>query len=194
MKVPFVWFWQMFKGDNWCISSFWGERKKVGFFSNTLKVRSSKLCMVITLFGVYVVIVGLMTLTLFQGQRYVRIINCKLCVLDSCPLQFRHGMVATYIKKILHDMFCVTLVCIQGRWLAQLFHQSSVWACRKLQHCDLLRHRKYDKCQTLHDGTTCSALLVHTTFSDLDHISKSQQCETVLTENFVFLSDEVETL
>ena len=27
--------------------------------------------------------------------------------------------------------------------------------------------------------------------SDLDCISRSQQCQTVLTENFIFLSDEV---
>ena len=31
--------------------------------------------------GLYIVILGLMTLTLFQGHRYVRNINCKLCVL-----------------------------------------------------------------------------------------------------------------
>ena len=32
------------------------------------------------------------------------------------------------------------------------------------------------------------------TFSDLDCISRSQQCQTVLTENVMFLSSEVETL
>ena len=36
---------------------------------------------------------------------------------------------------------------------------------------------------------TCWALPTHTTFSDLDHILRSQQCQTVLTENFMFLSD-----
>ena len=48
-------------------------------------------------------------------------------------------------------------------------------------------HYKYDKCQTLHDGSTHKALPIHTTFSDLDCISRSQQCQTVLTENFMFL-------
>ena len=37
-----------------------------------------------------------------------------------------------------------------------------------------LDSNKYDKCQTLHDGTTHQVLPVHTTFSDLDHISRSQ--------------------
>ena len=35
---------------------------------------------------------------------------------------------------------------------------------------------------------------IHTTFSDIDCISRSQQWKTVLTENFMFLSDHVETL
>ena len=43
----------------------------------------------------------------------------------------------------------------------------------------LLRHHKCYICQNLHGGTTHWALAVHTTFSDLDCISRSQQCETV---------------
>ena len=39
---------------------------------------------------------------------------------------------------------------------------------------------KYDKCQTLRDGSTHLALPIHTTFSDLDCISESQQYQTVL--------------
>ena len=39
----------------------------VGFFSDTIKARFFKLFVNITLFGVYVVVVGLVTLTLFQG-------------------------------------------------------------------------------------------------------------------------------
>ena len=42
---------------------------------------------------------------------------------------------------------------------------------------------KYDKCQTLRDGSTHLALPIHTTFSDLDCISRSQQCQTVLPES-----------
>ena len=40
----------------------------------------------------------------------------KLHVLDSCPLQFKCCMVATYIKHM-HTMTCVTLGCIQRRQL-----------------------------------------------------------------------------
>ena len=43
---------------------------------------------------------------------------------------------------------------------------------------------KYVKCQALHDGSIHWALPV----------SRSQQWQTVLTENFMFLSDYVETL
>ena len=48
-----------------------------------------------------------MTLTLFQGHRYVRIINCKLySVVEWC-------MVTTHIKKIMHRMLCVTGVYLR---------------------------------------------------------------------------------
>ena len=57
----------------------------VGFFSRTIQARSFKLCMIITSLGVYIVILGLMTLTLIQGHRCVNI-HCQLRVLDSCPL------------------------------------------------------------------------------------------------------------
>ena len=57
------------------------KRKKVGLFLDTVKSRSFKLCMVITLLGIYQFIPGLMTLTLFQGQRFGRIIKCKLLFL-----------------------------------------------------------------------------------------------------------------
>ena len=58
----------------------------VGFFSDTIKARNFNLCMSITLVGVYIVILGLMALALFQGHRFVRNINCKLHFFDSCPL------------------------------------------------------------------------------------------------------------
>ena len=76
-------FLHMFKGDNWLISLFW-ENFNVGFFSDTVKASSFKLCMIVTLLRVYVVIVGLMTLILFEGHRCVKNINCKLHVLDGC--------------------------------------------------------------------------------------------------------------
>ena len=65
-------------------------------------MRSFKLCMVTTLLGVYIDILGLMTLALFQGHRYVRNIYGRLCFLDSCPL-LQAGDEAV-------SMLCVTVV------------------------------------------------------------------------------------
>ena len=84
----YFWFSHMFKGDDWRIS--WFQKKKkifnVGFFSDAVKARSFKLCMIIILLRVYIVILGSMTLTLLQGHRFVRNIKRNLHVLDSCPL------------------------------------------------------------------------------------------------------------
>ena len=59
-------------------------------------------------------------LDLVSRSQCVININCKLCVLDSCPLLFELGVVATCMyhilyMKMMHIMVCVTLVCIQGR-------------------------------------------------------------------------------
>ena len=74
--------------------------------------KSFKLCVIITLLGVQQFTTGFMTLALFQGYRYVRIINCKL-FLDSCPLWYKWCMVATHIKKIKDSMLCVTDVYLR---------------------------------------------------------------------------------
>ena len=89
----------------------------VGFSVEIINSRSFKLCMIMTLLGVYIAIVGLMTLTLFQGHRCVRNINCKLRFFYSCSLYcwLKCCMFATYIKKIMHNMTYVTLMCIQER-------------------------------------------------------------------------------
>ena len=71
-----------FKGDNLPIFSF--EKINVGFFLGTSEAKSFKICLIRTLLGVYF-IVDLLILTLLQGHRYVRNINCKLRVLYSCP-------------------------------------------------------------------------------------------------------------
>ena len=42
--------------------------------------------------------------------------------------------------------------------------------------------------QTLHGDSAYRALPIHTTFIDFDCILRSQQCQTVLTENVMFLS------
>ena len=53
----------MLKGDNWHVSLLGGEKENldVAFFFDTIKGRYFKLCIFITLLGVYIVIVGLMT-------------------------------------------------------------------------------------------------------------------------------------
>ena len=74
-------FSNMFKGDNWQISSL----KKVTCLSDTVKARFFKLIVITTMLGVYIFTVGLMTLTLFQGHRRVRNnANGTLCFLNSC--------------------------------------------------------------------------------------------------------------
>ena len=62
---------------------------------------------------------------------------------------------------------------------------------QKLEHCDFLRNLKTDQCQNLYDGISHRAVSIHATFSDLDHISRSQLCQTVLTKKFMFLSEYV---
>ena len=70
----------------------------------------------------------------------------------------------------------------------------SVCMWLKCQCCNFLGCYKYDKCQTLHDGSIHWAFPIHTTFSDLDCISGSQQCQTVLIEHFKFLFGQVENM
>ena len=82
----YFWVSHLFKEDTWHISSFAKEKNYVGFFSDTINPRSFKLCLTITLLGLYIFNVSLMTLGLFQGHRCVGNINCKLCFLDSCHL------------------------------------------------------------------------------------------------------------
>ena len=60
----------MFKGDNGHISLFDFFFFKRCLFFQTVKARSFNFGMIITLFGVYIFIVGLMTLTLLQGHMY----------------------------------------------------------------------------------------------------------------------------
>ena len=43
----------------------------IGYFSDTIKAISFKLCMLITLLEIYIAIVGLVTLILVQGHRFV---------------------------------------------------------------------------------------------------------------------------
>ena len=64
---PTIFDFHTFKGDNWYISSFDKNVVVLFFsFSDTVKLRSFKLCMIVTLLRVYSFIVGLMTLTCFK--------------------------------------------------------------------------------------------------------------------------------
>ena len=80
--------------------------------------------MTVTLLMVYIVILGLMTLTLFQGHSCVRNINCKLHVWEYCPhllnvVQLLHALerlctVYVWLLCVLkgHNMFLFS----QARW------------------------------------------------------------------------------
>ena len=70
--------------------------------------------MIITLLGVYVVILDLITLTLFQGHRCLRNVNanCVFLILVICSLN-KGCMVAKYFKKIMHNMMFVTGVYLR---------------------------------------------------------------------------------
>ena len=159
-----------FNGDKLHIPCLKKKPLTLAVFSDTIKARYFKVCMIITLLGSTLSFVALMTLTLFQGHRCVRNINCKLGVLDFCPLVWC-CMVATHIKKIMHNMICMTDV--YSREIINMFFINDL-ACWKLKHSDLLKHHKYDTCEAFHASTTHWTVSVHTTFSDLYDISRSQ--------------------
>ena len=50
----------------------------VGFYTDAVQAKFFKLCIIMTLLGVYQFIPDFMNLTLIQGNRCVRIMNCKL--------------------------------------------------------------------------------------------------------------------
>ena len=71
-------------------------------------------------------------------------------------LVVKRCMVATSIKKIMHNIICMT-DAIQVSGHVKNFNFEIYW-----QHIS-------DNCHTWHDSATHYALPVHTTFSDLDH-------------------------
>ena len=147
-----------------------------------------KLCMIIALLEVYSFIVGLMTLTLFQGYRCVRNINWILCffffflilVLSSFNISW---LLHTW-KKIMHNNkydSCEPSVYL--REIIARFWPVKFWACQKKKKkkggegeegicSDTIGVINVKR---LHDSTTHWALPVHTTFNDLNHISRPQQ-------------------
>ena len=77
---------------SWEIIDTFPQLKKynIDIFMDTMKPTSFKLYMITTLLGIYIVILGLMTLTLFQGHKCVRMnistANCMFLILVMCSL------------------------------------------------------------------------------------------------------------
>ena len=68
-----------------------------------------------------------MTLTLFQGPTFVE--KWKMCIFLVCQILFSCCMIDTYIRKIMHRMLCVTLVC--SKLTACMFKiDTGVWFCK----------------------------------------------------------------
>ena len=93
---------------------------KIGLFSDTIKTSSFKVCIIITLHWVYIVILSLMTLSLFQGHRCVekkkhtQIVFFRFClqiVFIFLSIVVWWCMVATHIKRSSTVCF-MWLVCI----------------------------------------------------------------------------------
>ena len=94
----------------------------VGFFPDTIKARSFNLCMVITLLGVYIVILGLIILTLFQGHSCTRNINCKLEVLGFF-FSLNVGLLHTFIYYYYYS-FAFCDVCDTGVYSREVMKMS----------------------------------------------------------------------
>ena len=122
--------------------------------------------------------------------RYTKMLIMALSVPTQKCVRRQH------ISHIKHTVLYLFNVCSNHAPLNYTGQEStnncSLWLW---QTCDLeIRSRSSnqvcDQCQTSHNCTTAThwALPVHTAFSDLDHISRSQHCRTVLTEIFLCLS------
>ena len=82
-NIPIFLIFAIFKGDK-CPRLTTKVNFNVAFFSDTVIARSFKIGIIITLLGVYIFVVGLRTLILFHGHRFIRNINCKLSFLVTC--------------------------------------------------------------------------------------------------------------
>ena len=115
-------------GDNTQISLL--EKKiGVGFFSDTIKARSFKLCLITTLLGVYIVILSLLTFSLFQSHCCVRNINCRFCVCVLCSLKV---VCLTHKGQILCTIWFALFWCVFKGDKEHGFGQSSVCDCWNL--------------------------------------------------------------
>ena len=133
-----------------------------------------------------------MILTLLQGHRCVRNINCKLCVLDPCPVYFKLCLVATYIKRIMHNKICVTdlysrkiINRIFFSKVSGLVESFNIWI-----YSDTLKviNVKLYMMVLFIELYLFMAFFLFIVFSVTLPLTKVTECQTVLTESFVFLS------
>ena len=88
--------------------SLFAKRFSSGLFLDAVEARSFKLCRIITLFGVYQFIPGLMTLTLFSRSQVCQNHNLQIVFLKWCLVCSLNVLWLLYIKKIVHSVFCLT--------------------------------------------------------------------------------------
>ena len=122
LRYFFIFFAYMFKGDNWYISLFEKTHFYVGFFVvvvvDTIKARSFKLCTIITLLGVYIVLVGLVTLTFVSPLQVCQKYKLQIAYFRflSFVVQMLYGLwctVTMHIKKMKHSILRVTGVYVR---------------------------------------------------------------------------------
>ena len=121
------------------------------------------------------VMLGLTTFTSFPGHRHVRIINCKLHVLDSCRLWLKilYGCCVHWKDHTIYDLFDSG---VYSREIISMFLFGQVSGLVKNSNTGILSDTVNVTCWSLHYGTAHWALPVHTTFSGLECMSGSQQC------------------
>ena len=103
--------------------------------------------------------------------------------LFSCNLLCRHLSLS---------LLSCLVIWLVPKMLVNVMHGRLASWCpfvAKTYYCNFVEHCKCDICETLGDGSTYWALPMLTSLSDLDCISRSKQCQTVLNGNFMFLLD-----
>ena len=97
------------------------------------------------------------------------------------------------VVKLLHTLNRLCTMPFLWLWCEFKGDNENVFCRPSVQVCWKLWYGIYSDtinviCQTLRNGTSHWALPVHTTWSDLEHISRWPQCWTVLTEFFFLLN------
>ena len=134
MNIPLFLTSHVSKGDNWHVSWFC-QNLIACFFMDTVWGKSSKLWMILTLLGAYRFILGLMTLALFQGNRCVRIINCKLFFSFLMTVIFKNIVWVLHALKSSSAVCFLWLVCIKATLLGHLFQCCTwMWGIQAFTH------------------------------------------------------------